>query len=79
MNDPSPSPQAKLLKLMTVATALSFGILAAIIASMKDFFGGDASMQLSYKTAVGFVIGAAAGWGLWRVARYFMPRSGDDA
>lgn len=79
MNAPSPSPQAPLIKLMTVATALSFGILAAIVASMKDFFGGDASMQFSYKTGLGFVLGAIAGWGLWVVARYFIRRSGDDA
>ena len=49
------------------ATALSFGTLAAIACSMKNFFGGNASFQFSYKTIVGFVIGGVVGWIFWVV------------
>jgi hypothetical protein len=58
-----------LLRVMVVGTALAFGILAAIIVSMKDFIGGNATFEFSYKTVVAFVIGALAGWGFWGVVR----------
>jgi hypothetical protein len=54
-----------LLKIFVWATALSFGILAAIAFSMKDFIGGNASFQWSYKTLLGFVIGSVLGWLFW--------------
>ncbi len=75
----APSTNAgKLFNLMTMATALSFGGLAALAASMTDFLGGDASLHFSHRTVIGFVIGAAVGWGLWRVVRFFLKKSGDD-
>ena len=52
---------------MVFATALSFGILGAIIASMKDFFGGNSAFHFSFRTIIGFVLGAVAGWLLWKV------------
>jgi type III secretory pathway component EscT len=36
---------------------------------MKDFFHGDATFNLSYKTIIGFVLGFVVGWVFWRVVR----------
>jgi hypothetical protein len=52
---------------MVFATAISFGALGAIIASMKDFFGGNAAFHFSLRTILGFIVGAAAGWLLWKI------------
>ena len=74
MSDPPKSEHA-LLRVMVFATSLSFGILAAIIVSMKDFFGGNAAFEFSYKTAVGFVLGCAAGWVLWQLFLRWLRKS----
>lgn len=54
---------------MVAGTAISFGALGAIAASMKDFIHGNAEFSFSYKTIVGFVVGAALGLLLWSVVR----------
>ena len=56
-----------LFRVIMVGTALSFGILGAIVVSMKDFVGGNATFEFSYKTVVAFVVGCLAGWGFWRL------------
>lgn len=58
-----------LLNIFVWATALSFGILAAIAFSMKDFIGGNATFEFSYKTVLGFVGGSVVGWLFWRFVR----------
>jgi len=58
-----------LLNIFVWATALSFGILAAIASSMKDFIGGNATFEFSYKTVLGFIGGSVAGWLFWRFVR----------
>ena len=54
-----------LFRIMTFGTALSFGILGAIIFSMKDFLGGNATFEFSYRTIVAFVLGCLLGWLFW--------------
>ena len=54
---------------MVLATALSFGILAALAVSMKDFIGGNAAFEFSYKTVLGFVAGVSAGFFFWSFLR----------
>jgi hypothetical protein len=60
------SPHEKSLnRVIVVGTSLSFGALAAVVASMQDFFGGNAAFHLSGRTALGFLIGAALGLAFW--------------
>jgi hypothetical protein len=73
MNEPN--HESSLFRVMMIGTALSFGALAAIAVSMKDFFGGNAAFQLTWKTPVAFVAGLLAGWGFWRVVRGRMPKN----
>ena len=61
--------EKSLLKVMVYGTALSFGILGAIVASMKDFFHGDATFTFSLRTIVGFLVGFFAGWLFWKIVR----------
>jgi hypothetical protein len=71
-----PSAHEKALqKVIVLGTALSFGILGGIIASMRDFVGGDATFDFSYRTIIGFALGASAGWLLWRVVRWQSKRA----
>jgi len=65
MDERSPGEKS-LFKVIRFASALSFGLLGAIIGSMKDFFHGDAALSFSWKTAVGFVLGFAIGWLPWK-------------
>ena len=58
--------QKTLFRVITWGTALSFGILAALAVSMKDFLGGNAAFDFSFLSVVGFVAGVAAGWLFWR-------------
>ena len=72
------SPHEKSLwKVVVLGTAISFGLLGAIIGSMKGFFQGDATFTLSARTLIGFLIGVCAGWLLWKIVRSLIARSGD--
>jgi hypothetical protein len=61
--------QKGLLRIMVFGTAISFGAMAALVVSMKDFFGGNATFEFSYKTVTAFVLGCFAGWGFWKLIR----------
>ena len=63
-----------LRRVIVVGTTLSFGILGAIIGSMRDFVRGNAVFDFSYRTIIGFGLGAVAGWLLWRVVRLWIER-----
>jgi len=64
---PETSPHEKsLFKVMIFASALSFGVLGAIIGSMPGFFGGDATFVFSLRTIAGFLVGCFAAWLLWK-------------
>ncbi len=64
-----------LQKVIVVGASLSFAILGAIIGSMKDFIGGNAAFEFSYRTVVGFVAGALVGWLLWRLVRFWIEHA----
>ena len=61
--------QKGLLRVMVLGTAISFGAMAALVVSMKDFFAGNAAFEFSYKTVVAFVLGCLAGWAFWKLIR----------
>jgi NhaP-type Na+/H+ or K+/H+ antiporter len=54
---------------MVAGTAIAFGALGAIAASMKDFIHGNAEFSFSYKTIVGFAVGAALGLAMWSIVK----------
>jgi hypothetical protein len=61
------SPHEKnLFKVVTFASALSLGLLGAIIGSMRDFFHGEAALSISWKTVLGFALGFVIGWLPWK-------------
>jgi hypothetical protein len=71
MADDSPH-QRRLWKVMVAGTAIGFGVLAAVIVSMKDFVHGDAQFVFSWKTVPAFAVGSGAGWLFWRVVRRWL-------
>jgi NhaP-type Na+/H+ or K+/H+ antiporter len=73
MNDNSPHEKT-LFRVMVIGTCVSFGMLGAIAASMKDFIHGNAAFEFSIRTFVGFLIGFAVGWVFWKVLRTKLPR-----
>ena len=73
MSENSPHERS-LYRVMVIGTALSFGLLAAIAASMKDFFGGNAAFEFSAWTVIAFILGAAAGVGFWWLVRRWQMR-----
>ena len=63
------SPHEKSLhRVMVAGTAIAFGALAAIVASMDDFFAGNATFRFSLRTIIGFIIGAGAGLAVGAIA-----------
>ena len=67
-----------LFRVMVIGTELSFGILAAVIASMKGYVGGSGDFQFSYKTVLGFFLGCLAGWAFWWLVRRWMRRANES-
>jgi len=64
-----------LWRIIALGTSVSFGILGAIIASMRDFVGGNAVFDFSYRTLIGFGLGALIGWLMWRGLRLWIERT----
>jgi hypothetical protein len=71
--EPLSKNEDDLLKIMTFSTALSFGLLAALLYSFKNTPEG-VSFVFSAGSVLFFVLGAAAGWGMWRVVRHFIRK-----
>jgi hypothetical protein len=72
----NPSQHEKsLFKVMVAGTSVSFGILAAVIVSMKDFLRGNASFEFSFWTVVAFVAGCALGWLFWRIVGRWVKKN----
>ena len=67
--------EKRLFRVMVIGTALSFGILAAIMVSMKGFFGGSGDFEFSYKTVLAFFLGCLAGWAFWWLVRRWMRQA----
>ncbi len=66
----SNSPHEKsLFRVIVFGTSISFGLLAAVIVSMKDFLGGNASFEFSIVTVAAFGGGCVVGWLFWRFIR----------
>jgi hypothetical protein len=63
-----PRHEKALIKVIVFGTAVSFGVLGTIIASMKGFFHGDASFHFSFASIVGFILGFVVGWLFWKLA-----------
>jgi hypothetical protein len=62
-----PQHERTLIKVIVFATAISFGALGTVIASMKGFFHGEASFHFSFASLAGFILGFIAGWLFWKV------------
>jgi hypothetical protein len=62
----APQHEKTLLKVIIFGTAVSFGVLGAIIASMNGFFHGEVSFHFSIGSIIGFVLGFIAGWAFWK-------------
>jgi hypothetical protein len=73
--DEPPRHEQGLFKVMVFGTALSFGILGALMVSMSGFFGGSISFEFSLKTIIGFVGGCVAGCFFWVVVRRLMRKA----
>jgi hypothetical protein len=71
--EPLSKNEDDLLKIMTFSTALSFGVLAGLLYSFKQTPEGIAFV-FSTGSVVFFILGAAAGWGMWRVVRHFVRK-----
>ena len=67
-----------LFRVMVIGTSLSFGTLAAIMVSMKGFFGGSGDFEFSYKTVLAFFLGCLAGWFFWWLVRRSMRHADQD-
>jgi hypothetical protein len=62
-----PQHEKTLIKVVVFGTAISFGALGVVIASMKGFFHGDASFHFSFASIVGFILGFMVGWLFWKL------------
>jgi hypothetical protein len=58
--------QRDFFRIISISTALAFGVLAAFLYSIKDI-GHDPGLEFSAGTVVAFVVAAVVGWGLWRI------------
>jgi len=67
-----------LFRVMILGTSLSFGILAAIMVSMKGFFAGNGDFQFSYQTVLAFFLGCLAGWCFWWLVHRWMRHADQD-
>jgi hypothetical protein len=76
MSERSPHERT-LYRVIVIGTALSFGVLAAIAASMKDFFGGNAAFHFSIRTVIAFLAGVGAGLVFWWLVNRWQKGRGD--
>jgi uncharacterized membrane protein YidH (DUF202 family) len=66
-----------LIKVIVFSTAISFGALGTVIASMKGFFHGEVSFHFSIGSIAGFLLGFVAGWLFWKLV--FWKRAKNQA
>lgn len=62
-----PQHEKTLIKVIVFGTAISFGALGVVIASMKGFFHGEVSFHFSIGSIAGFIVGFIAGWLFWKL------------
>jgi len=53
-------------KIAAFSTALALGVMAAFLGSIKNM-AHDPTLEISARTWIMFVVGAAAGWLFWRI------------
>ncbi len=73
-----PRHERTLVKVIVFSTALSFGCLGGVMASLKGFFHGDVSFHFSSGSILGFVLGVFAGWLFWK-AVFWMQKKDESA
>ncbi len=72
----APQHEKTLIKVIVLSTAISFGALGAVMASMKGFFHGEISFHFSIGSIAGFIVGFVLGWLFWRLV--FNKRAKDE-
>jgi len=72
-----PQHEKTLIKVIVFSTAMSFGALGTVIASMKGFFHGEVSFHFSIGSIAGFLLGFVAGWLFWKLV--FWKRAKNQA
>lgn len=79
--DGTAQAERSLFFVMTHATAIGFGLLAAFLYSMRDI-PDDVALEFSFGTVVLFFVGWVIGWGFWRYIGHLIAtksgRSGAD-
>ena len=63
-SDKTTKTESDLFKVIVWATAIGFGGLVAFLASFRSM-RHDATLEFSYRTVIGFAIGAFIGWFMW--------------
>jgi hypothetical protein len=63
----APQHEKTLIKVIVFSTAISFGVLGAIMASMRGFFHGEVSFHFSIGSIAGFIVGFILGWLFWKL------------
>jgi membrane associated rhomboid family serine protease len=72
----APQHEKTLIKVIVFSTAISFGALGAVMASMRGFFHGEISFHFSIGSIAGFIVGFVLGWLFWRLV--FNKRAKDE-
>jgi multidrug transporter EmrE-like cation transporter len=79
--DNSEKNQRDLFKIMTISTALAFGVMLGLFCSINEITH-HFTVAFSVWTIVGFVAGATLGWLFWRTVKRLEERarrSGDKS
>ena len=71
----APQHEKALIKVIIFSTAVSFGVLGAIMASMNGFFHGEVSFHFSIGSLAGFILGFILGWAFWKLVFWKRAKS----
>jgi hypothetical protein len=71
----APQHEKTLIKVIVFSTAISFGVLGAIMTSLKGFFHGEVSFHFSIGSIAGFISGFILGWLFWKVVFWKRAKS----
>ena len=69
--------QRDLFKIMTISTALAFGVMLGFFCSITEI-RHHFTVAFSIWTVVGFVSGATLGWLFWEIVRRLEERAKDS-
>jgi NhaP-type Na+/H+ or K+/H+ antiporter len=65
--------EADFFRIATFSTALGFAALGGLIGSLRGL-GSNFALEFRFGTILGALIGAAAGWLLWKIVRRLSER-----